>query len=337
MPNCSVSSKIPVAILGATGTVGQKAIALLQHHPLFEVAELVASPKNHGKTLLEATTWKEERSLAPHLHPLKLKIYQEVTSPFALSALPADEANEVEPYLSQKGHHIFSNASSFRMKEHIPLMIPEINGNHLSWVHQQPTSGKIVTNPNCSTVVLCLGLAPLMQMAPVEHIHVTTLQAISGAGYPGLPSLDILGNSIPYIGQEEEKIQRETKKILQDITDPQSYGVTVNVHRIPVRHGHTITLQVRFKQKVRAKEAIEQYHLWNQHHEGLFVIHPEVDRPQVMLDLNNYDQRIHIGRVYQGDGDSIIRVVALGHNLVRGAAGAALLNMEHAVSELWRA
>ena len=317
-----------VAILGATGLVGQKLVRMIHDHPHFDLGELAASERNKGKIYGEVVSWREEVPLPQKASQIKLCSLKEVRSPFALSALPSEVARTVEPLLASNGTHVVSNASALRMEPFIPLLIPEVNRDHLHLIKKQKTSGKIVTNPNCATVFACLALAPLLSMGELKHISLTTLQAISGAGMTGLASMDILGNIIPNILDEEDKIQEETKKILGDQNTPASFGVTVHVNRVPVMHGHTIILHLTFKSPIYAHTISSEYEKWNHSHHGLYQLHQDDFRPQPQKDIHSLDQRTHIGRIKQGDHPHVVGLIAQGHNLVRGAAGAALLNLE---------
>jgi aspartate-semialdehyde dehydrogenase len=324
--------KIPVAILGATGPVGQKIISMLEEHPRFEVAELAASDNRVGKPYGEVVAWKNEFPLSARVAALRMLPMLEVQSRLVISALPADVAREVEPYLAARGAIVSSNASAFRMEKDVPLLIPEVNGTHLELLSRQSTPGRIVTNPNCSTVFLTSALAPLLELGEIEHVSVVTLQALSGAGYPGVSSFDLMGNVIPHIGGEEGKIQEETKRILGTPDQPKDFGVTVHVHRVPVVHGHTIALHARFREPVSVAEARESFLRWQE--KGLIKFHEEQDRPQPARDLHPHEMRVHVGRLKQGDDPRMIGLISLGHNLVRGAAGAAIANLECAHDHL---
>ena len=223
---------------------------------------------------------------------------------------------------------VFSNASAFRMDPRVPLLIPEVNRTHLELLHLQETQGKIVTYPNCSTVFLASALAPLARIATIESVSVVTLQALSGAGYPGVPCFDLLGNIIPHIQGEEDKIKEEVKKILGQPGCAADFRVTVHVHRVPVLHGHTVAAHVRFQREVSVKEALEAIRSYQSRFPNFLELHLEQDRPQPARDLHPHDNRVHIGRLKQDDDPRTIGLIALGHNLVRGAAGAAIKNME---------
>ena len=318
-----------VAILGATGVVGQKAIALLQNSHNFVIKELVASNQRIGMKYSEVVDWREPLMLLPEqVGEIKLKSADQLESPFVISCLPQDIALIVEPMLASAGKVVFSNASAFRMHDNVPLLVPEINSAHLSLLDKQETSGKIITNPNCSAVGITLALAPLMSLGRIKHLSVVTLQSISGAGYPGISSMDILGNTIPHIEGEADKITQEVKKILGEPSEPAKFPVTTHVHRVPVLYGHTATLHVMFEQPVNITSATTAYEDWNNRFKELFILHAKPERPQAIKDLLHDDQRIHIGSLKIGDQNNILGLVVLSNNIVRGAAGAALLNME---------
>lgn len=322
-----MKKKIGVAILGCTGPVGQKAITLLSDNPEFYVAELAASAIKQNHCYGEVVQWKNEFPLQTNIAELPLLNLNEIKSHYIISALPAAIAYEVEPILAKKGHLIFSNASAFRMSQNIPLLIPEINSEHLELLKNQNTPGKIVTNPNCSTVFLALALAPLSELAPIEKVSVVTLQAASGAGYPGVPSFDLLGNTIPFISGEEEKIENETRKILGLPGKIASFEVLAHVNRVPVLHGHSMSIHIHFKNSIDPKEAVFAFEKWNNTYPGLYEVHSQEDRPQPARDLTPHDSRVHIGRIKQGSNPRLLGLVSMGHNLVRGAAGAAIANM----------
>ncbi len=323
-----VTMKTPVAILGATGTVGQKMIKMLENHPSFMIAELAASPRSEGKVYGDHVQWREQGQIPADTANLTLKSLKEITSPFALSALPSDSAKEIEPFLASKGIHIISNASTFRMDKNTPLVIPEINAEHFKMVKNQKTPGKIITNPNCATVFATLGIAPLIELGKINHISIVTLQAISGAGYPGVPSIDILGNIVPNIGGEEEKIETEAQKILGTLDKPAEFDITAHVHRVPVAHGHSVCLHIQFENNVSVDQVKASFKKWQEKFPGLYEIYSDEFSPQPLRDLTPTDQRAHIGRIKQGSRSNIIGLISLGHNLVRGAAGAAILNLE---------
>ncbi len=326
--------RIPIALLGATGPVGQKVITMLEGHPHFELAELAAGDARVGKLYGESVAWKNELPLPSRIAGLQMRPMLEVQSPYVISALPADIAKEVEPLLAARGTIVSTNASALRMEKNVPLLIPEVNLGHLSLLSGQTTKGKIVANPNCSTVFLASALAPMLELGKIEHVSVVTMQALSGAGYPGVSSFDLLGNLIPHIGGEEAKIQEETKKILGLPGQAANFGVTVHVHRVPVLHGHTIAAHVRFSQPVSEAQVRAKFLQWQERSPGLFEMHTAVDRPQPLRDLTPHDMRVHIGRIKQGDEANTIGFISLGHNLIRGAAGAAIANLEAVLREI---
>ncbi|MCO4782911.1 MAG: aspartate-semialdehyde dehydrogenase [Candidatus Cloacimonetes bacterium] len=319
--------KVSIALLGATGTVGQKFISLIHDHDLFELKYIVASERNNGKLYKDAVAWRDESILPEYIANMTLTDVHEIDCDYAISCLPADIANVWEPMLADKGIHIISNASSFRDHKDVPLVIPEINRDHFQLVNRQSSSGKIITNPNCATVFLALALFPLIQLSPIEHLDVVTLQGISGAGYPGVSAYDLLGNTIPNIGGEEDKLEKEALKIFGD----QLNGTTIHSHvnRVPVLQGHSIVLHVLFKNEVQVESVEQVFSEFNTKYGGLYKIHEDPFHPQPLRDLNPRDQRAHIGRIKQGGSANRIGLVSMGHNLVRGAAGAALLNLEY--------
>lgn len=324
---------ISVAILGATGVVGQKIIALLSRNPKFHIVELVASEQRVGQLFGESCEWREPLMPMPtEIASMRLKDVNQLQAEFIVSCLPSDIAETIEPMLAAQGKMVFSNASAFRMAYAVPLLVPEINSSHLSLLESQTTSGKIITNPNCSAVGVTLGLAPLISLGEIQHVSVVTLQSISGAGYPGIPSLDIIANTIPHIEGEASKITSETKRILGSATLPAPFAVTTHVHRVPVMYGHTVTLHVTFKDRVEVAAAEEAYADWNTRFPGLFVRHSRLGRPQALKDLCHDDMRAHIGHLCQGDQPNILGLVSVTHNLVRGAAGAVVANMESYLS-----
>ncbi len=320
---------ISIAVLGATGTVGQKIIALLAQNPKFSIIELVASEQRVGQLFGDVCNWREPLIPLPNdIASMRLVDASNLKADFVASCLPSDIAETVEPMLARQGKIVFSNASAFRMNTHVPLLVPEINIEHLSLIEHQSTSGKIITNPNCSAVGVALSLAPLMALGEIEHVSIVTLQSVSGAGYPGVPSLDILSNTIPHIPGEADKITEETKRILGQITAPASFSVTTHVHRVPVLYGHTVTLHITFKNNVTIEDAIRVYSECNERYTGLYKLHDKDGRPQSTKDLAHDDMCVHIGQLRQEDSKNILGLTSLTHNLVRGAAGAVITNIE---------
>lgn len=320
-------TKKPVAILGASGIVGQKMILLIEKSPYFYVEEIVGSPKRIGKKVADTLSWHQKEACPSHIRDKVFSSPQAIQSRYVLSALPASVAQELEPQLAQKGHLVISNASAFRMASDVPLVIPEINGHLLqsyqSLAHTSQT-GAIITNPNCVVCILALALKPLLDLAPVDHLFATTLQSASGAGYPGVPSLDLINNIVPNIPQEEEKICEELQKIFSEHTLP----ISLQVNRVPVREGHMISLHIAYKHDVPVKTVRQALTQWSAAHQNMLSLYDDPYAPQIQRHLGEEDMSIHIGRLEQGGTPHVIRLVILGHNLIRGAAGAAIANLE---------
>src|SRR3954468_9307333 len=249
---------IEVGILGATGTVGQQFIALLAKHPWFKVTWLGASERSAGKAFRDATAWRLPAELPQDVSRIVVETAAPGSAPKVMfSGLDSSVAGDIEQAFASAGHLVISNSKNYRMDETVPLMIPEINAEHLKLLDRQQAArgwkGRIVTNPNCSVIALTLALAPLRQFG-LRSVLVTTLQAISGAGYPGVASWDILGNVIPFIGGEEEKFEPETQKILgrfgNGAVEPHPVVVSATATRVPVHDGHTISVSVKLDQHV---------------------------------------------------------------------------------------
>jgi len=319
---------IQISVLGATGVVGQKVVALLARDPRFQIEALVASDGKIGQSFKQACDWREPLMPVPaSVEHLPLTSIHEVPSSYVISCLPTAIAQTVEPRLVQAGHLVFSNASYARLHENVPLLIPEVNLNHLALIERQSTSGRWITNPNCSAVGIALALSPLMCLGEIKQVSVVTLQSLSGAGYPGISGLDALGNTIPHIPDEALKIEQEVKKILGLINQPASWSLTVQVNRVPVMYGHSVCLCIEFKTPICPQTAYQAYLSYNQTYPGLFVIHSQDGRPQPLRDLTHDDMRVHIGHLAQGGTSHTLKLVGLTHNLVRGAAGAAIANL----------
>lgn len=334
--------RIPVAILGATGTVGQKFILLLEDHPFFEITELVASSRSAGKLYREACRWKQDTPVPEHIGRLMVKSTdQKLLSPLLFSGLDSSIAGPVEEAYADQGHFVISNSKNHRMDEDVPLIIPEINHDHFEIIKTQKYKGAIITNSNCSTMFLTMALAPLYTEFGIEAVQVTTLQAISGAGYPGVPSMDILGNVIPHIGGEEEKMEIEPLKILGKLDNnriiPADFQISAQCNRVPVFDGHTETLSIKLKDKAEVeevKQVLREFQGLPQEM-GLpfapaqpLLVFEEEDRPQPARDIwLNRGMSTCIGRIRPCPVFDI-KMVIMGHNTVRGAAGAAILNAE---------
>ena len=334
-----------MAVLGATGTVGQRFIQLLENHPWFEVTELVASEQSAGRSYAEVMTsrWKLPTAIPSSVAGLKIKAAgAPLKSKILFSSLDASVAGEVETHYANAGHLVSSNARNHRMDPMVPLVIPEVNREHLELLDRQKfkNGGGIVTNPNCSTITLVVALAPLHRQFGVKQVLVSTYQAASGAGYPGVPSLDILGNVVPYIGGEEGKMESETHKILGRLgtkgVEPASFAVSANCCRVPVLDGHLVAASVKFHRSPTRKALVAAFaafrplaklSLPTAPDEPVLVRH-EDDRPQPRLDTDRAGgMGVTVGRV-RPCGVLDWKFIALAHNVIRGAAGAAILNAE---------
>ena len=340
-------NKWPVAVLGATGAVGQMFVRLLANHPWFELAELAASERSAGKKYGEVTRWLEGAPPPQAIFSRRVIACDPgvVTAPIVFSALDAAVAGEVEMAFAKAGKFVLSNAKNFRMEPDVPLVIPEVNGDHLGLIECQRRNrgwkGAIVTNANCSATVAAVALAPLHQKFGIKQLFLSTMQAVSGAGYPGVPSLDILGNVIPFIADEEPKLEREMLKLLGTYEDGQvtsaAFRVSAHTNRVPVEHGHTICMTIGFDETPTPEHAIDVMRSWQgfpatlglpTRPEHPLVVSDAPDRPQPKRDVNAGDgMTVTVGRVRR-DAILDLRMVALGHNTVRGAAGGSVLNAE---------
>ena len=338
---------IDVGILGATGMVGQQFIALLAKHPWFKVTWLGASERSAGKAFRDAAAWRLPNPLSEDVAKLTVENAAAAAGKaptLVFSGLDSSVAGEIEGAFAQAGHVIVSNSRNYRMDADVPLLIPEVNADHLALLKKQDArgwKGRIVTNPNCVVVVYAMALAPLRQFGLKGSI-ITTLQAISGAGYPGVPSWDILANVIPFIGGgEEEKIETETNKILGTLTNGaiDNHPVTVSaaVTRVPVHNGHTGSISVSLEQRPDPDAMIAAWNGFRGRPQELdlpsappqpIVYLTEPNRPQPALDANrDGGMTVTVGRLRRCPVLDY-KFVALGHNTIRGAAGAAILNAE---------
>src|SRR5690349_21559503 len=264
-----MSSKIPVGILGATGIVGQRFVQMLEHHPWFEVAWLAASDRSEGKQYGEAARWRLKTQIPAKVATMKVSAAQPEGAPKVIfAALDASIAAELEPRFADAGCAVVSNSSALRMKSDVPLVIPEVNANHIKLIESQcwrkKSGGFVVTNPNCSAIGLVMALAPLDHKFGLDTVMAVTMQAVSGAGYPGVASLDILGNVIPYISKEEEKMEEETRKLLGKLNGSGiimgSFGMSAQCNRVAVEDGHTESVSVKLTKKAKPEEIIA---VWN--------------------------------------------------------------------------
>lgn len=337
---------IKVGILGATGAVGQRFVQLLADHPWFELAALTASERSAGKKYGEAARWRLDVPLPDVAKDLKVlpTSPEGVDADIVFSALPTSIAREAEPKFAEAGFVVASNASSYRMESDVPLMIPEVNPDHLGLIEIQRDNrnwdGCIITNPNCTTIVMALTLGPLMQF-DIEKVYIATMQAISGAGYEGVASMAILDNIIPYIGGEEEKVEFEAQKILGEFdgskVENADFSVSASCHRVPVMDGHTEAIWVMMREDPTPEEVRDAFHRFRcDEVKGLptapekpIIVHDAEDRPQPRLDRDaGNGMSVSVGRIREG-----IRYIAMGHNTVRGAAGASVLNAEFLVKK----
>ena len=338
--------RIPVAVLGATGAVGQTFVRLLAGHPWFRLAEVAASERSAGKRYAEAARWIEGAMPAEAADLAVVPCDpREVRSDVVFSALDAAVAGEVEAAFARAGRTVLSNARNFRMEPDVPLLIPEVNAAHADVIAAQRRgrgwAGAIVTNPNCAATMATLPLAPLHEAFGVRRVFVATLQAVSGAGYPGVASLDILGNVIPFIGEEEPKVEREIPKMLGRLAgaaiEPAAIAVSAHTNRVPVEHGHTVCLSIECEWRPTLEQAREALACWrgDARVRGLpsaperpLRLMDEPDRPQPRRDVwDGRGMTVSVGRVRE-DPLFHLKLVAMGHNTVRGAAGGSLLNAE---------
>ncbi|MFN7984999.1 MAG: aspartate-semialdehyde dehydrogenase [Vicinamibacterales bacterium] len=336
---------IEVGILGATGMVGQQFIALLAEHPWFKVSFLGASERSAGKAFKDAAAWRLPNRLPDDVAKRVVENAAPGNAPkLVFSGLDSSVAGEIEAEFARAGHIVVSNSRNYRMVDTVPLLIPEVNADHLKLLALQAEAqgwkGRIVTNPNCSTVAITMALAPLRQFG-IDTTMVTTLQAISGAGYPGVPSWDILGNIIPYISGEEEKIETETKKILGSLgkgrIDDHPVRVSATTTRVLVRDGHSCSISVGLAQKPTPEAVIDAWRSFRGRPQELglptapkepVVYLEEANRPQPVLDAGREGgMTVSVGRLRRCPLFDY-KFMALGHNTIRGAAGVAILNAE---------
>ena len=351
MMRWSSMRKIPVSILAATGIVGQRFVQLLSDHPWFEIASLVASDSSAGKEYRSACSWKLETPMPPDLAKLTIRsMDEEFPGELVFSALPGRVAREAEPRLARGGRVVCSNASAHRLQPDVPLLIPEVNADHLALIDKQRRDqnwkGLIVTSPNCTTTAIALPLKPLAEAFGLSKIVAVSMQAASGAGYPGVPWIDLNDNVVPFIGGEEEKIEAETRALLGTVegggrTDA-DVEIGAHANRVAVSDGHTVCLSIELEQKPTVEEAVEQLRAFTgvKFPEALpsappspLVVMSEHDRPQPRMDRDvNGGMSVIVGRVRPCNVMDL-RMVSLVHNPIRGAAGGAILNADLLYSE----
>jgi aspartate-semialdehyde dehydrogenase len=350
--NAMAAKKLEVGVLGATGMVGQRLASLLENHPWFELTWLAASDRSAGRKYAEACNWRLRDPMPVAARDLMVNdCVPDGKAPHLLFAsLDSKVAGEVEGAFANAGHAVVSNSSYYRMAQDVPLVIPEVNPGHLALIRDQRRergwSGMIVTNPNCTTVGLVMSLAPLDRAFGLVKVMMTSMQAVSGAGYPGVPTLDILGNVIPYIGGEEEKVEAEAQKLLGSLdADPSHEGhvvpggfaVSAHCNRVLVEDGHTETVSVALRSKTTLDDVLAAWQRFESPAEVRnlpsaparpIVVRREVDRPQPKFDVNTESgMAAVIGRLRPCPVLDY-KYVVLSHNTIRGAAGAALLNAE---------
>jgi aspartate-semialdehyde dehydrogenase len=345
-----MQTRIEVGILGATGMVGQHFIKFLQGHPWFDLKWLGASDRSAGKRYRDAMTWHLVGGTPDTIGDIRVEECKPGNAPRLLfSAMDASVATEIERAYAEAGHVVVSNSKNHRMEPDVPLLVPEINPDHLKLVPGQQRSrgwkGQIVTNPNCSTIGLTMGLGPLKQFG-ITKVIVTTMQAISGAGYPGVASMDIVGNVVPFIGGEEEKMQVETQKILGefrgDRIEPLAAKVSAHCNRVAVVDGHTEAVSVEFSTKMSetdVRQALESFRGVPQERQ----LPSAPARPVIYMEEGNRPQPRKDAERERGMAAFVGRLrpcpvldykfVVLSHNTIRGAAGAAVLNAELMHSE----
>ncbi len=336
-----------VGVLGATGMVGQKFIQLLDGHPWFKVTSLAASERRIGKKYGDEVDWVVSRDIPDFAKDIEMVPMDPkyVDADIVFSALPSSIAKEVEPKFAEAGFVVASNASAYRMVEDVPLVIPEVNPEHLGLIEVQKRNrgwdGFIVTNPNCTTIVLVISLKPLMDLG-LQNVRVASMQALSGAGYPGVPSLAITDNIIPFIRGEEDKVETEPLKLLGKFDGEKvqfaNIKVSASCHRVPVIDGHTEAVWVEFDRDVdvnevkKAFESLKPLDLPTSP-DKVIIVREESDRPQPRLDRDaGNGMSVTVGRIRK-DGENSVKYIVMGHNTVRGAAGASILNAELMIKE----
>lgn len=337
---------LKAAVLGATGMVGQIFIRLLNGHPFFEVTAVAASERSSGLKYAKAANWKLTTRMPESVADLEvLDVTPEAVKDVDLvfSALPADVAGKVEEDFAKAGYVVLSNASAHRMDPDVPLLNPEINGDHIVLIDEQRRKrkwdGAIVTNPNCSTAILTMALKPIYDEFGINAVIVSTMQALSGAGYPGVASLDIVDNVIPFIRNEEEKMQSETLKILGAPSKPADFKVSASCHRVATLDGHIEAVFTELKNKADPESVANAMSKFVGEPQKLklpsapekpIVVRKEEDRPQVRLDrMEGNGMSVVVGRIRKEPALDGVKFIVLGHNTIRGAAGCSILNAEY--------
>ena len=340
-------SRIPVGILGATGAVGQRFISLLDSHPWFEITNLLASQRSAGQRYGDAVNWILDTPLPSHAADLPVKLTQpgETKARILFSALPSSQAREMEPAFAAAGHYLFSNASPYRMAEDVPLVITEVNPDHLDMVRVQQSKrdwdGFIVCNANCTTTHLVAALHPLELAFGIENVFVATLQAASGAGYPGIPALDLIDNVVPHDYGEEHKVETEPLKIMGRFSDDRfldaDFTISAHCHRVPVIDGHFEAVSVSLRSKPSQDDIIDAFRTYRQLPQQLAL--PSAPDPAIVVVDGMFRPQPRLDRMAGGGMATVVgrirpcnildwRFSLLGHNTIRGAAGGSILNAE---------
>lgn len=346
-PSYMPNRKIPVAVLGAAGTVGQRFIQLLDNHPWFEVVALSGSDRSIGKRYAETCHWVLPEPMPERVREMVILPTDPgtVDAPLVFSALPSTAASEVEPAFAMNGALVCSNASAYRQEEDVPLLLPEINPDHTSLIHKQRTkrgwSGAIVTNSNCTITGVTIALKPLLDEFGLNRVMIVSMQALSGAGYPGVPSIDLLGNVIPYIGDEEEKMEWEPRKMLAKVgaegLQMAPFIISAQANRVPVVEGHMVCVNVELTHKAKLEDVAQALAGYQAPEisrnlpsapAAVIQLRDEPDRPQPRLDvMAGKGMTTQVGRLR---ADTILdyKMVVLSHNTIRGAAGGSIYNAE---------
>lgn len=347
-------NRIPVTILGATGMVGQRFISLLKDHPWFQVTCLAASEGRAGQPYESAVRWQLDDAIPEAVRKLPLQTLEGAVGATRLvfSALPSDLARQWEPLYAQQGGIVCSNASAFRMEDDVPLLMPEVNPDHARLLEVQRQrrgwTGAILTNPNCTSSGLTVALRALQQTCGVRRVFAVSLQALSGAGYPGVPSLDVTDNVIPYIPGEEEKVESEPLKMLGTLEDtrvrPAALVISAHTNRVAVRDGHTVCASVELEQPLTPEQAVDVFRAYQAPEEARDLpsapqppirVREEPDRPQPRRDrMEGNGMTTVVGRVRK-DPLFHVKFIVLSHNTIRGAAGASIYNAELLARQGW--
>jgi len=333
---------LKVGIIGATGMVGQRFISLLQDHPTFRVSEVIASQRSAGKKYADAVKWVLDEDRPTHVDDLDVKLASdELDCDMLFSAAPGGLAHQMELDLAKRGYHVFSNAKDHRWTADAPLLLPEVNSAHLPLVEQQKTDGKIMTGGNCSTITMTMALAPLHEAFGLQKAVVCTYQALSGAGWPGVPSMAIGGNILPYIGGEEDKIENEARRFLGTYTGREialaNFAVSATAVRVPVLEGHTCAVSATFRDAPTPEAAAEVLRNWRPEPQQLklpsaperpVIVRTEDDRPQPRKDAHaGHGMSATVGRL-RADPVMGLKFVVCASNTIRGAAGTNILSAE---------